>query len=281
MNGCRTILYTLIISNQVVAPLIVIRLVITSLILRLTVISLAILMPPLPASAQPPTTNNAMTRDVLTFIRSLEAPGGYDDVERRIKSPPPKRPSAMTLGEVLKWQKQVRGTGAPSTAMGGYQIVHDTLADLIRIHKLDKNALFDVKMQDRLAKLLMAECGNIKSENLNRYANCLARIWAALPLTSGPNKGLSAYHGIAGNRALTTPQTVLALLAGKPVAIGASAKTIPIPNASESTDVESADESADSIPTLRDINAAMRGAMITGKLTPSVQKWSFDPYAVE
>ena len=35
------------------------------------------------------------------------------------------------------------------------------------------------------------------------------------------------------------------------------------------------------IPSFRDINAAMQGAAQTGTLTPSVNKWSFDPYAVE
>ena len=65
----------------------------------------------------------------------------------------------MTLREVMDWQSRVRAAGAPATAAGGYQIIRATLGRLVRTHGLDRDALFDPAMQDRLARLLVAECG--------------------------------------------------------------------------------------------------------------------------
>ena len=160
------------------------------------------------------------TTDLLALVRALEAPRGYDDYERRIPLAPPRPLTQMTLGEVLDWQSRVRDAGAPSTAAGGYQVIRATLARLVRQHGLDRAALFDPAMQDRLARLLVAECGDPGPPSRHPHvADCLAGIWAALPLTSGPRKGQSAYRGVAGNRALTDPETVLAVLGGRPVAL--------------------------------------------------------------
>ena len=156
--------------------------------------------------------------DLLTFIRHIEAGGGYDAFERRISVPPPKRLTAMRVSEVLAWQTRVRAAGNPSTAAGGYQVIRSTLDRLIKKGVVSKTELFDVATQDRLALALIGECGS--RARPVRFANCLAGIWAALPLVSGPNRGRSAHHGIAGNRAHATPKTVLALLAGKSVSIG-------------------------------------------------------------
>ena len=174
------------------------------------------------AQAEPRTsTDPVQTTDLLTFIRRLEAPRGYDDYERRIPIAPPHPLTQMRLGEVLDWQRRVRAAGAPSTAAGGYQIIYPTLLRLVQKHDLDLNAVFDAVLQDRLAQRLIAECGprpKVTAQSAHRrFANCLAGIWAALPLTTGPGRGRSAYHGVAGNRALTSPETVLALLAGTPV----------------------------------------------------------------
>ncbi len=119
----------------------------------------------------------------------------------------------MSVGEVLDWQKSLGRV--KSTATGGYQFIRPTLENLVRNHKIDRARLFDEDLQDHLAKLLIAKCGyrNTQKDNV-RFANCLAGIWAALPLVSGPNKGRSRYHNVAGNRAGITPETVLAFLAG-------------------------------------------------------------------
>ena len=222
-------------------------------------------------SASPRTTT-----DLLVFIRAIEAPRGYDDYEARIPVAPPRPLTRMTLGEVLDWQTGVREAGAPSTAAGGYQIIRATLERLVRRHDLDRGSLFDAAMQDRLARLLIAECGDPGPPARHpHFADCLAGIWAALPLTSGPQRGRSAYQGISGNRALARPETLLAILAGRPVALpeGGRESRAPAP----------ADEAVLAFGAVRlnRITSAMRGAAQAGTLTPSVREWSFDPYAVE
>ena len=215
------------------------------------------------------------TTDILALVRALEA-RGYDDYERRISPPPPKPLTRMTLVEVLDWQKRVRDAGAPSTAAGAYQVIRTTLQRLVRRHGLDRDALFDRAMQDRIARLLVSECGEPGPPSRHpRFADCLAGIWAALPLTSGPRKGQSAYRSIAGNRALTRPETVLAVLAGRPVTLPAESP--------ERRAAAPADEEILAFGAVRlsRISSAMRGASQAGTLTPSVRDWSFDPYAVD
>ena len=216
------------------------------------------------------------TTDLLAFVRALEAPRGYDDFERRIRVPPPKPLTRMTLGEVLDWQARVRDAGAASTAAGGYQVIRATLARLVRTHGLDRETLFDAATQDRLARLLIAECGDSGPPARHpRFADCLAGIWAALPMASGPRKGRSAYDGVAGNRALARPETVLALLAGRRVRL---------PQATpDSRPPVVADEAVLAFGAVRlgRISTAMRDASEAGTLTPSIRDWSFDPYAVD
>ena len=229
------------------------------------------------------------TTDLLTFIRALEAPRGYTDYERRIPLPPPKPLTAMSLGAVLDWQVRVRQTGAPSTAAGGYQIIYPTLARLMRVHGLDRKRLFDAATQDHLARLLIAECGRKGAPRTHAlYGNCLAGIWAALPLTHGPRKGRSAHHGVAGNRALTTAQTVLALLAGQPVALPSQTSAWARTGPSASADRLAFDAARrpvetrqGGLPALEEINDALRAAKGTGRLTRSVRTWKRDPYAQE
>ena len=246
---------------------------------------LCLLNPPTsPAQAGPRTGEGApTTTDLLTFIRALEAPGGYDDYERRIALAPPVRLTAMTVGAVLDWQDRVRRTGAPSTAAGGYQIIHPTLSRLVRDYGIDRTARFDAAMQDRLARLLVAECGSRPGPGATavhpRFGNCLATIWAALPLTSGPNRGLSVHHGVAGNRALTTSAAVLTLLGGEAVPLRRSSSRA----AGLAQPRGAGTRQPLAFGTVRvgmaDVGAAMRGAARTGSLTPSVRTWEFDPYA--
>ena len=227
-------------------------------------------------AASPAPCAQGTTADLLEFIRALEAPRGHDDYERRIPVPPPRPLTRMTIAEVLDWQADVRRAGAPSTAAGGYQVIRATLERLVRTHGIDRNALFDELMQDRLAALLVAECGDPGPPSRHpRFANCLAGIWAALPLATGPRRGRSAYAGVAGNRALTDPETVLAVLAGEPVSLpDGTAREVP-PAVSDEQVL------AFGAVRLRRINSALREASAAGTLTPSVRAWSFDPYAVD
>ena len=217
------------------------------------------------------------TAPILALVRSVEAPRGYGDFERRIPLPPPRPLTLMTVGEVLGWQARVQRAGAPSTAAGGYQIIRATLARLVTRHGIDRDALFDAPMQDRLARHLLDECGHPgPAAGHPEYGNCLAGIWAGLPLTAGPQRGRSAYSGLAGNRALTTPAAVLAALSGT---------FAPPPAAAHASPPQVGDAQVLAFGAIRlrrqDISAAMRGAAASGTLAPSVREWRLDPYAVE
>ena len=218
----------------------------------------------------------ATTSDLLTFIRALEAPRGYNDYERRIGLAPPQPLTQMRLREVLEWQKRVRTAGYPSTAAGGYQIIHATLKRLITTYHIDRDVLFHAKTQDRLAQYLIAECGPRPAQTDRSqhpaFANCLAGVWAALPVTSGRDRGYSAYRHVAGNKALTTPATVLALLAGQKV-------STPLPDPKAQPPRQSPRPLAFGAVHVVDAHAMMRRVQGSDDLTPSVHHWTFDPYA--
>ncbi|WP_419906199.1 hypothetical protein [Hoeflea sp.] len=194
----------------------------------------------------------------MAFVRAIEADGDYDAYERRITVPPPGRLTEMNVGAVLAWQHQVRAAGDPSTAAGACRIIHATLQGLVGRLRIDPAARFTPALQDRLARALIGECGRKgPPERHARYGNCLARIWAGLPLTAGPRRGRSDHSHVAGNRALTDPDTVLALLRGEAVPLkGHLQRNGPARNAGRAFNVRtpgatpagSRSRSADSIP---------------------------------
>ena len=150
--------------------------------------------------------------DLLRLIRHYEADGSYDTVEYRIPLRTPKPLTEMSIAEVMAWQRSLGNV--TSTAVGGYQFIMTTLRDTVQRYQVDPSARFDARMQDHLARLLMRDCAEAKARSTHAFANCLAGIWAALPLVTGPNKGKSKYRHIAGNRARTTPEHVIAVLEG-------------------------------------------------------------------
>ncbi len=164
-----------------------------------------------PAQAANQAAGRATDRTILAFVRHYEARGNYDSYYTGIRTAPPKPLTQMTVGAVMAWQAGLKNTR--STAAGGYQIIKATLAKLVKKHRIDRTALYDVAMQDRLGAHLIANCQN--RANTPAFANCLAGIWAALPRVTGARRGRSNYHGIAGNRALTTPENLLAMLEGR------------------------------------------------------------------
>ena len=157
---------------------------------------------------------HSKTAALLDFIGSIEAPRGYDDYYRGVSSPPPRPLTTMTVREVLAWQDRV-DRYSKSEAAGRFQIIEDTLRGMVRKHGIDTSQLFDVAMQNRLAMILLDGRGwNPNSKAYVKMANSLAEEWAALPLVSGPNKGLSAHHHDkrAKNRALVSPEAFLDVL---------------------------------------------------------------------
>ena len=166
----------------------------------------------------------ASSDTVLRFIRHYEAPAGYDSYYTGIpkSKAPPKPLTQMTVGQVMKWQAGL--SGVKSTAAGGYQFIQKTLADTVRDYNIDQNALFGPALQDRLARLLIRDCSGAYKRGPEPFANCLAGIWAALPLVTGKNKGKSVYHGIAGNKARVGPVAYMAVLKGAPFTAKSSAR---------------------------------------------------------
>lgn len=153
---------------------------------------------------------------VLRFIRHYEAPSGYDSYYNGIpkSKAPPKRLTQMTVGQVMQWQAGL--SGVKSTAAGGYQFIRRTLADTVNEYNIDKTALFGPALQDQLARLLIRDCSKAHKRGPAPFANCLAGIWAALPLVTGKNKGKSAHHGIAGNKARVGVSAYMAVIEGAP-----------------------------------------------------------------
>jgi hypothetical protein len=153
----------------------------------------------LPPDPVPP--GDAVAR-LLDLVASAEAgAAGYDAIHHAARRLPQAPPTELTLGEILDW---VAATPGQNHAIGRYQFVPATLADLMRRTGTPRTARFDPALQDRLALRLMEDAG--LSEFLSgdlpaaEFMDELAYVWAGLPLESG----LSAYHGYNGNRATIT-----------------------------------------------------------------------------
>lgn len=119
----------------------------------------------------------------------------------------------MTINEVLDWQKDFVNGGSPSSAAGRYQIIQGTLSGLKDEMNLTGEEKFDEQMQDRMGTVLLERRGYSSflegriSED--QFMRNLSQEWAALPKDHG---GASYYAGDGLNKALVTPQAVLAAL---------------------------------------------------------------------
>lgn len=139
---------------------------------------------------------------ILDLIGKFEAPKGYDQYYIGAKRPPPKKLTSMTVGEVLKWQVNLRALGSKSTASGRYQIIYKTLLGLKNSGKIKSSDLFNAQNQNNLALKLMTPCLAYRQNTaVAEFGNCLAKIWAAFPIHTGSKRGRSYYHNVAGNRA--------------------------------------------------------------------------------
>lgn len=176
---------------------------------------------PLSAQAQPPDATTVdqdisfAANDVLflNLIGTLEAPLGFDTVSGFAPIAPPRPLTTMTLAEVIAYQERLRALGTVSSAVGRYQFIYRTLHGLVHRHDISGDLVFDGEVQTYLARFLMHDCGFYAPETpLVPLANCLATVWAALPVVSGPRTGRSHYDGDGINAALTEPEVVLRVL---------------------------------------------------------------------
>lgn len=150
----------------------------------------------------------------LNLMGDLEAPRGFGAVTGFAPVPPPRPLTDMTLDEVLRYQERIRAMGSASSAVGRYQFIYPTLRRLVQDLGIAGDLRFDPEVQTYLARFLMHDCGFYAPEtDLLWLADCLAGVWAALPRVTGPDRGRSVYEDDGLNRALTTPEAVLAVLA--------------------------------------------------------------------
>ena len=149
--------------------------------------------------------------DMLKLIGTLEGPDGYNDFYAK-GAPPPSNLTAMTVDEVLAWQRDIR-RNVVSTAAGRYQVIYTTLKDMRDKGVVSGTDRFNAFTQDKIARTLLYQTGYRTGSTSGAVANRIAGIWAALPVVEGPGAGLSYHHGIAGNRAHITADTFRKFLA--------------------------------------------------------------------
>jgi hypothetical protein len=149
----------------------------------------------------------------LNLMGDVEAPRGFDTVSGFAPVPPPQPLTEMTLDEVLLYQQRIRAMGTVSSAVGRYQFIYPTLRGLVIDQGISGDLRFDAEVQTYLARFLMHGCGFFDPGTpVPQLGNCLAGVWAALPVVSGPRRGLSVYADDGVNRAQVTPEALIEVL---------------------------------------------------------------------
>jgi len=153
---------------------------------------------------------------ILSLLGKVEGPDGYDEISGHSKLQPPKPISSMRIEEVIAFQDRMVAAGSASSAVGRYQFIRKTLRDLVARHRVDRRQMFNARTQDFLARMLLNDCNYYDPDaDTTRIGNCVATIWAAFPVFTGPKAGKSHYHGIAGNRAQTTVPVMRAIIGSR------------------------------------------------------------------
>lgn len=146
-----------------------------------------------------PVKVGAVDKNLMNFIAGPESGGNYNVINGGSE----KELTTMTVGQVLDFQKTMKGDGRESTAVGKYQIINSTLKGLIDEMNIPKTAKFDEAMQDRMALALLERRGlsEYKSGKLTpkKFAQNLSKEWASLPKDE---TGASFYEGVGSNKAL-------------------------------------------------------------------------------
>lgn len=155
-----------------------------------------------PRPSAGPLSGNSAVAQLRSLIAEAEAgPDGYDALIHGARVKPPKRPTELTVQEILDW---IAATPGQPHAIGRYQFIPDTLRFLVTDLNISPSARFSPELQDRLADELLADAGFLsfqRGEITRRsFMYRLAKVWAGLPLPSGE----SYYEGYAGNKATMT-----------------------------------------------------------------------------
>lgn len=164
------------------------------------------------------------SQSLLDFIAQKESGGSYTKL---VGGEEKQDLTGMTVGQILEFQKNMvksqtaGGLGLPSSAVGKYQIINDTLESLVKQGIVTKEDLFSTETQDRLGKALLQRRGYDEYAagklSADEFADRLAKEWAALPTATGK----SYYEGTNGNRSLVSRDELIAVLKDVPrMAVG-------------------------------------------------------------
>lgn len=137
-----------------------------------------------------------VVRDLIQEAESRT--DGYDAVQHGARIKPKKKPTQMSLAEILEW---IDATPGQPHAIGRYQFIPETLRRVMAKAGISATQRFSPLVQDKLANILLVEAGfhQFQAGVLDRHSfmNNLAKIWAGLPNSTGK----SHYDGYAGNKA--------------------------------------------------------------------------------
>lgn len=177
---------------------------------------------------------------ILDLIGKYESRGDYDIVYGGIpKAQRPVRLTAMTIAQVIAWQKQVVAAGAKSSAAGKYQIIRKTLEASVTALRMDTARLYDRATQDELAMHLLRGrgIGGYLDGAISQDAMVLslAKEWASLPVPSamrGASRhilaGQSYYAGDGLNKAHASVAEVRSALSQAKARYDAAATPAPV-----------------------------------------------------
>lgn len=155
----------------------------------------------LPAAKPIPSEPSPVER-IRNVIQRAESPrAGYDAVQHGARVKPRKKPTDMTIGEIMDW---IAATPGQPHAIGRYQFIPATLRRVVAKVGARRGELFSPALQDELADVLLEDAGYSRFMagrlSQRKFMDNLAAIWAGLPTSNGKSK----YHGYAGNRATVT-----------------------------------------------------------------------------
>lgn len=142
------------------------------------------------SAARHPDATVAGARPLLELIGRAESGGNYDARWGAAGSTSP-RFTAMTLDDVIAWQRDQATSGAISTAVGKYQIIQGTLRGLMSPKHLGLTGreLYDAALQDQMALTLLLGRGLeyflAGAMQQPDFINEIAKEWAGLPNMTG------------------------------------------------------------------------------------------------
>lgn len=160
---------------------------------------------------------------LLDFIAQFESNRNYNAFFGSTINTNKPEFTAMTVDAVLDWQRNFVRKGSPSSAVGKYQFIRDTLLDLIVAGHARRDDLFDQKVQDKLAIALLKgrRLGKFLAGSISAvdFGVELAKEWASLPVprdVARKNRlikmGQSYYAGDGLNKALVAVPPFLAAI---------------------------------------------------------------------